>query len=82
MENILQGLLPITIFSEGGSFFMTILLLSAGIIALSAFLNLYSPRPLYQRSSTIILAAINFFFYCRFSVDLLVSLADILENAS
>ena len=66
MENILQGLLPITIFSEGGSFFMTILLLSAGIIALSAFLNLYSPRPLYQRSSTIILAAINFFFIAGF----------------
>ena len=66
MESGLQGMLPITIFSQGGSFLLTMLLVSAGIITLSAFLNLYSPKPLYQRASTFILAANGFFFMAGF----------------
>ena len=66
MARGLQGMLPIKIFSQGGSFFMTILLISAGLIALSAFINLYSPKPLYQRTSTAILAAINLLFIAGF----------------
>ncbi|MGB5884764.1 MAG: hypothetical protein WBG28_11750, partial [Desulfobulbales bacterium] len=62
MEKGLQDILPITIFSQGGTLFMTILLITAGLIALSAFLNLFSPKPLYQRSSTTIIVTSNFFF--------------------
>jgi len=66
MEKGLQDILPITIFSQGGTFFMTILLITAGLIALSAFLNLFSPKPLYQRSSTTIIVTSNFFFIAGF----------------
>jgi len=66
MESSLQGMLPITIFSQGGSFFMVLLLISAVLIALSAFLNLYSQKPRYQRESSIILIAVNFIFMAGF----------------
>ena len=66
MESGLQGLLPITIFSQGGSFVMAVLLISAVIITFFALFNLYSSKPLYQRASAIVLAAINFFFLAGF----------------
>jgi len=66
MEKGLQNILPITTFSQGGTFFMTILLITAGLIALSAFLNLFSPKPLYQRLSTTIIVTSNFFFIAGF----------------
>ena len=66
MESGLQGILPITIFSQGGSFLMAMLLAAAAVIALSAFFNLYSPKPRYQMPSTIILAAIAFLFTAGF----------------
>ncbi len=66
MESGLSGWLPITIFSQGGSFVMAVLLISAVIITFLALLNLYSPKPLYQRASAIVLAAINFFFLAGF----------------
>ncbi len=59
-------MLPITIFSQGGSFFMALLLISAVLITLSAFLNLYSQKPQYQLESSIILVAVNFFFMAGF----------------
>jgi ABC-type transport system involved in cytochrome c biogenesis permease subunit len=66
MELGVQGVLPITIFSQGGSLVMLILLIAAGTIALSAFLNLCSPEPLHQRTSTYILAVTLFFFIAGF----------------
>ena len=66
MDTGLQGILPITLFSQGGVVFMTILLIAAAVIALSAALNLCSSKPLYQNSSTVILAAGNLFFVAGF----------------
>ncbi len=66
MASDLQGMLPITIFSRGGSFCMNLLMGLAAVIALAAFVNLYSAKPQYQRGTSIILAAIIFFFMAGF----------------
>jgi ABC-type transport system involved in cytochrome c biogenesis permease subunit len=67
MESALQNLLPITLFSQGGTFFMTMLLVLSTLIALAALANLCSADPLPQRPATIILAAITIFFVAGFS---------------
>ena len=59
-------MLPFTLFSQGGSILLTLLLIAAGIISLSAALNLSSPIPRYQRSSTFLLVAINLLFAAGF----------------
>jgi hypothetical protein len=66
MEGDLLGMLPITIFSKGGTYFMTVLLVSAITLAFSALLNLCSSKPLHQRASTSILASMIFFFIAGF----------------
>jgi len=66
METGLQGILPINIFSQVGSICMAVLLILAGAAALSAFLNLCSSKPVWQRSSTTILVLINVFFIAGF----------------
>jgi ABC-type transport system involved in cytochrome c biogenesis permease subunit len=66
METGLQGILPIKLFSQVGSVFMIVLLIFAGSIALSAVLNLFSSKPVFQRSSTAMLVAINLFFFAGF----------------
>ena len=66
MARELQGLLPMTIFSQGGSFIMVILLIGAGIITFAAFLNLCNSKPLYQRAATIILTAMIFVLIAGF----------------
>jgi hypothetical protein len=63
MERVFQGMLPITTFSEGGSFYLQ------PKTSVSEVIHNHT------RSNKL-------FFYCRFSVDLLVSLADISEIAS
>lgn len=66
MERGQLGMLPITIFSQGGSFILAVLLLGAAVIALAAFLNLCSTKALYQRTSTAILTAVIFVFIAGF----------------
>jgi ABC-type transport system involved in cytochrome c biogenesis permease subunit len=66
MESGLQGLLPITLFSQVGSFIMMLLLIAAAVLTVSAFANLSSSTPHYQRKSSAVLAAINLFFMIGF----------------
>ena len=66
METGLQGMMPFTLFSLGGNVLITILLILSVIISLSGVLNLCSSSPRYQRSSTVILVAINLFFVVGF----------------
>jgi hypothetical protein len=60
METGLQGILPITIFSQAGSILMAILLISAGFVTLSAVINLFSPKPLFQKTSSTLLIYAGF----------------------
>jgi len=62
----LQGILPFTLFSQGGNVVITLLMIAAGIIVLSAVLNIYSTKPLYQRFSTFIISTIVFIFIVGF----------------
>ena len=66
METGLKGILPIHIFSQVGYVCMTVLLILAGAMLLAAALNLASPKPVFQRSSTTVLAAINIVFVAGF----------------
>jgi len=66
METGLQGMLPFTIFSQGGSVVMVTLLILTGIITLSAVLNLCSSTPQYQKPSTVLLLLINLFMVAGF----------------
>jgi ABC-type transport system involved in cytochrome c biogenesis permease subunit len=66
METVIQDVMPFTTFSQGGSILLTILLTFAGILAVSAILNLFSSTPLYQRYSTVLLVTINIFFVMGF----------------
>ena len=67
-----MNMLPLTLFSQGGNAVMAVLLIAAGILAVTGLLNLCSAKPLYQRFSTAILAGIivlflaGFFWICWF----------------
>jgi hypothetical protein len=55
-------MIPFTVFSQGGSLLLLILLALAGILTISALFNLCSRTPLYQRYSTALLVVINICF--------------------
>ena len=66
MEPGLQGMLPITIFSKGGSVLLIILLILSAVLTLSAIMNLCSRKPVWQGVSTGILISLNLFFIVGF----------------
>lgn len=66
MESAIQNMLPMAAFIQGGEAVMLILLLLAAILGCSAVLNLLSQKPLYQKPSTFILAAIAVSFMVGF----------------
>lgn len=66
MEPVFQGLLPFAIFSQAGNVILLLLLLSAGGLALSAVLNLWSQAPRYQKPATTLLVIINLLFVVGF----------------
>jgi len=66
MEKVLPGMLPVTTFSQSGTVLLTVLLIAAGIISLSAVLNLASSSPRHQWSSTVLLVVINLLFAAGF----------------
>jgi len=59
-------MLPITIFSKGGSVLLIILLILSAVLTLSAIMNLSSRKPVWQGLSTGILVSINLFFILGF----------------
>ncbi len=62
----MDPILPITIFSLAGSCLMAALLVIAGIIGISGFINLLRSEPVWQRAGSVLLVVINVVFVAGF----------------
>jgi hypothetical protein len=66
MDSGLSGLLPIKLFSQGGGILLDALLILSGIIAVSACVNLYGRKPVWQKSTGGLLVLLNLSFILGF----------------
>lgn len=62
MQIELQSLIPVATFSKGGNVFLTLLLIISVVVALSAVVNLFSRRPVWQKFTTGTIIAITLLF--------------------
>jgi cytochrome c biogenesis factor len=66
MQPELQSIIPVAAFMKGGNFLLVLLLILAVMVGVSALVNLWSSKPVWQKSTTGMLTAISIFFVIGF----------------
>ena len=62
----MQPLVPIHLFSQAGNILMLVLAALSLAAGLHGIINLISPKPVWQRSSTVVLSLVNIVFLAGF----------------
>ena len=62
MQTEIQSLIPAATFSKTGNFFLAVLLVVSFMVAVSAVVNIYRSKPVWQNSTTGMMMAITFLF--------------------
>ena len=62
MQTDIQSLIPVATFSKAGNVFLAVLLVVSFVVALSAVVNIYSRKPVWQNPTTGMIIAITFLF--------------------